>query len=43
MMYQPRFTKMHSHKKEMQVSNFLEEGNLVILHVVKHLSILRKP
>ncbi len=43
MMYEPSVTKIHSHKKEMQVYNFLEEQCLVILHVLKHLSIMRKP
>ncbi len=42
MMYEPSFTKIHSLKKEMQVYNFLENRILVILHVLKHLSIVRK-
>ena len=40
--YEPSFTKIHSLKKEMQLSNFLEEWNFVILQVLKHLSNARK-
>ena len=40
MMYEPSFTIMHPHKKEI---HFLEERSLVISHVLKHLSIVRKP
>ncbi len=39
-MYEPRFTKRHSHKKEMQHSNILKGYISVTLHVLKLLSIL---
>ncbi len=42
MMYETSFTKLHSQKKEMQLSNFLMGWNFVILHVLKQLSIARE-
>ncbi len=38
MMYEPRFTKINSHKKEVQVSDFLDERILVVLYVLEHRS-----
>ena len=43
MMYEARFTKLHSKKKEMQLSNVLKGSIFVILLVLKLLSIAREP
>ncbi len=43
MMYETSFTKLHSQKKEMQLSNFMQGRIFVTLHVLKHLSIAREP
>ncbi len=43
MMYEPSFTKLHSQKKEMQHFNSLKGCTSVTLHVLKLLSITRKP
>ncbi len=39
MMFETSFTKLHSQKKEMQLSNFLKGWNSVNSHVLKCLSI----
>ncbi len=43
MMYEARFTKLHSQKKEKQLSNVLKGWIFVILLVLKPLSIAREP
>ena len=43
MMYEARFTKVHSHKKEMQLSNFLKGWIFVTILVLKLLSIANEP
>ena len=43
MMYETSFTKLHSQKKEMQLSNFLKGWIFVVLQVLKLLSIAREP
>ena len=43
MIYQHSFAKLHSQKKEMQLSNFLRGWIYVILPVLKLLSIAREP
>ncbi len=43
MMHEARFTKLHSQKKEKQLSNVLKGWIFVILLVLKLLSIVREP
>ena len=43
MIDKPSFTKIHSHKKEMQLSNFLKGWISVTLHVLKLQSIAKEP
>ena len=43
MMHEASFTKLHSQKKEMQLSNFLNGRIFVTLHLLKLLSTAREP